>query len=75
MLILSNLNSLNKDGSFTMANSNSYKILPIAQENKYIVKFSYFIMKLHVMCTHKNYLFEAILMSTLSIQLFLSPDR
>ena len=35
-----------------MANSNSflspYKILPLAQENKYLGKFSYFIMKLYV---------------------------
>ena len=37
--IQSNLNSLNTDGSFTTANSNSFlspfEILPIAQENKY----------------------------------------
>ena len=37
--VQSNLNSLNTDGSFTMANSNSflcpYEILLIAQENKY----------------------------------------
>ena len=46
----------NTDGSFTMANSNwflsPYKILPIAQENKYLRKFSYFIVKLYVVCTH-----------------------
>ena len=29
-----------------------YEILPIAQENKYLGKFSYFIMKLYVVCTH-----------------------
>ena len=44
------------DGSFTMANSNSflspYKILPISQVNKYFGKFSYFIMKLYDVCTH-----------------------
>ena len=44
------------DGSFIMSNSNSffspYKILPIAQENKYLGKFSYFIIKLYVVCTH-----------------------
>ena len=38
-LIQSNLDGSNTDGSFTMANSNSflspYEILPIAQENKY----------------------------------------
>ena len=49
------LNSSNTDGSFTMANSNSllspYEILPKAQENKYLEKFSYF-MKLYVVCTH-----------------------
>ena len=54
--IRSNLSSPNTDGSFTMANLNSYlshcKILPIAQENKYLGKFSYFIMKLYVVCTH-----------------------
>ena len=39
-----------------MANSNSvlspYEILPIDQENKYLRKLSYFIMKLYVVCTH-----------------------
>ena len=44
------------DGSFTMANSNSFlspnEILPIAQENKYLEKFSYCIVKLYVVCTH-----------------------
>ena len=52
----SNLDSSNYDGSFTMANSNSflspYEMLPLAQENKYFGKFSYFIMKLYVVCTH-----------------------
>ena len=52
----SNLDGSNTDGSFTMANSNSflspYEILPIAQENKYLKKFSYFIVKLCVVCTH-----------------------
>ena len=47
---------LDTDGLFTMANSNSflspYEILPIAQENKYLMQFSYFIMKLYVVCTH-----------------------
>ena len=49
--VQSNLNSSNTDGSFTMPNSNSflspYEILPLAQENKYLGKFSYFIMKLY----------------------------
>ena len=48
--IQSNLDGSNTDGSFTMANSNSflslYEILLIAQENKYLRKFSYFIVKL-----------------------------
>ena len=52
----SNLDCSNTDGSFTMANSHSflsaYEILPIAQENKYLRKFSYFIVKLYVVCTH-----------------------
>ena len=56
MDLQSNLNSSNTDGSFTMANSNSflspYEILPLAQENKYLGKFSYFIMKLYVVCAH-----------------------
>ena len=43
-IIQSNLNSSNTDGSFTMANSNSflspYEILPLAQENIYLGKFS-----------------------------------
>ena len=49
-----NLYSLNTDGSFTMVNSNSflcaYQIL--TQVNKYLKKFSYFIMILYVVCTH-----------------------
>ena len=52
----SNLDSSNTDGSFTIANSNSflssYEVLPIAQEKKYLEKFSYFIVKLYVECTH-----------------------
>ena len=55
IFIQSNLNSSNTDGSFTMVNSNSflspYEILPI-QENKYLRKLSYYIMKLYVVCTH-----------------------
>ena len=49
-----NLNGSNPDGSFTVDDSNSffspYKILPIAQENKYLGMFSYFIMELYVEC-------------------------
>ena len=55
-LLQSNFDSSNTDGSFTMANSNSflgpYEVLPIAQENKYLGIFSYFIVKLYVVCTH-----------------------
>ena len=44
--IQSNLSGSNTDGSFTMANSNSflspYEILPLAQENKHLGNFSYF---------------------------------
>ena len=47
-----NLNGSNTDGSFTMDDSNSffspYNILPIAQENKYLGIFVYFIMELYV---------------------------
>ena len=47
-----NLNGSNMDGLFTVDDSNSffspYKILPIAQENKYLGIFSYFIMELYV---------------------------
>ena len=54
--IQSNLDGSNTVGSFTMANSNSflspYEILLIAQENKYLRKFSYFIVKLYVVCTY-----------------------
>ena len=52
------LNGSNTDGSFTVDDSNSffspYKILPIAQENKYLgfFFFFYFIMELYVVCTH-----------------------
>ena len=48
--IQSNLDGSNTDGLFTRANLNSflspYEIHPIAQENKYLRKFSYFIVKL-----------------------------
>ena len=51
-----NLNGSNQDGSVTMDDSNSffspYKSLPIAQENKYLGIFSYFIIELYVVCTH-----------------------
>ena len=51
-----NLNGSNPDGSFILDDSNSffspYKILPIAQENKYLGILSYFIMELYVVCTH-----------------------
>ena len=71
--VQSTLNSSNTDGSFTMADSNlflsPYKILPIAPENKYLRKFSYFIMKLHVVCIQYDSLVEAILMSTHNIPL------
>ena len=50
-------NGSNTDGSFTVDDSNSffrpYKILPIAQENKYLmVFFFYYIVELYVVCTH-----------------------
>ena len=65
------------DGSFTMANSNSflcpYKILSIAEENKYLGIS--FIMKLYAACTHKNCLMEAILMSTFNIQLLCRKSK
>ena len=54
-----------------MAHSNSflspYEILPIVQENTYLRKFSYFIIKLYVECTHLNRPDEAIFMRTLNI--------
>ena len=50
-----NLNGSNTDGSFTVDDSNSffspYKILPVAQENKYLGIFSYFIIELYFVCT------------------------
>ena len=55
-LLQYNLSGSNTDGSFTVDDSNSffspYKFLPIAQENKYLGIFSYFIMELYVVCTH-----------------------
>ena len=72
-MLQSNLSSSNTDGSFTMADSNSflspYKILSIVQEDKYLGRISYFIKKLYVACTHRNRLIEAILMSTNNIQI------
>ena len=45
-----NLNSSNTDGSFTMVNSNSflspYEILPIAQENRYLMVIFLFYLKI-----------------------------
>ena len=55
-MVLKKFIHLNLDGSFTMANSNlflsPYEILLRAQENRYLRKFSYFIMKLYVVCIH-----------------------
>ena len=69
----SNLNSSNIDGSFTMANSNSYlssyDILPKAQGNKYLGKYSYFIDGAILMSTLDKVFGDAILMSTLNIPL------
>ena len=52
--IQSSLDSSNIDGSFTMANSNSflspYEVLPIAQENKYLGNF--FLFYREIVCTH-----------------------
>ena len=66
-------------GLFTIADLNSflspYKVLPIAQENKCLGKFSYFIVKLYVECTHQNHLIKAILMSTLNIQLLCRKSK
>ena len=59
---------------FTMANSNSflspYEVLPIVQEYKYLGKFSYFIVKLYVV-----FFDEAILMSTLNVQLLCRKSK
>ena len=56
LMIQYTLNGSNTDGSFTVDDSNSffspYKILHVAQENKYLGIFSYFIMELYVVCTH-----------------------
>ena len=77
--IQSNLDSSNTDGFFTMANSNSFlspnEVLPITQGNKYLGKFSYSIVKFYVVCTHLNRLIEAILMSTLNIQLLCRKSK
>ena len=55
-LIQYNLNGSNTDGSFIVDDSNSvfspHKILSVAQENKYLMIFSYFIMELYAVCTH-----------------------
>ena len=54
--IQSNLDGSNTNGLFTMANLNlflsPYEILPIAQAKQIFKKFSYFIVKLYVVCTH-----------------------
>ena len=65
-----NLDNSNTDGSFTLHVSNPLlslrDILPTAQENIYLVNFSYFIIKEYVVFTHKNCLIEPILRSTLN---------
>ena len=56
VMVQYNLNGSNTDGSCTVDDLNSffspYKILPIAQENKYLIFFSYFIMELYVVFTY-----------------------
>ena len=54
-MLQSNLNSSNTDGSFTMANPNTFfeSVRNSADSSrKQIRKFSYFIKKLYVVCTH-----------------------
>ena len=55
-IIQYNLNGSNTDGSFTVDDSKSffspYKILPIAQENKYLGMFFLFHHGIYVVCTH-----------------------
>ena len=52
----SNLNSSNTDGSFTMANSNSFfeslRNSSDSLRKQIFTDFSYYIMKLYVVCTH-----------------------
>ena len=70
---------LSEKSMFILYDSNSfltpYEILPIAQEKKYLGKFSYFIMKLYVVCNHLNRIIDAILMSTLNIPLFYRKSK
>ena len=69
--IQSNLNHSNTNGSFTMAKSNSflspYDFFPIDQENKYLENLSdpEIVCCVYSLVSH----IEAILMSTLNIQL------
>ena len=53
--IQSNLDGSNTDSSFTMANSNSFLNpyeVPIAQENKYLMIFFFFIYREIVVCVY-----------------------
>ena len=63
----------NIDNSFNRYDANSflspYEILLIAEDNKYLRKFSYFITKLYVMCTLYKRFIEVILISTHNISL------
>ena len=52
-----------------------YEILQIAEEKKHVRKFSYYIMKLYFVCTHKNRLIDAIQMSTFNIPLFIEDQK
>ena len=51
-----NLNGSNPDGSFTVDDSNSffspYKILPVAQENKYILRYFFLFYHWIVCCVY-----------------------
>ena len=71
-----NLNDSNIDDSFTTAYSNSFlrptKILPLAQENKYLGYFrhNFLFYQENICCTHYNRLIEAILTSTFNKPLY-----
>ena len=77
--IQSNRNGSNTDGSFTMANSNSflnpYEILPIAHNTQILREIFLFYHEIYVLCTHKNRLIEAILMSTINVQLICRKSK
>ena len=73
------LQGLNTDGSFTIAVSNSFldplEQIPLLQSWDNLGRFSLYIEKWYIMCTHSNRLVEAILIRTHNIPSYLRKSK